>query len=172
MNSIELTTPAEIERFVDILNRYSRAPLSAYWQICITGETSLKDLKFPVSSTVFGNVEKKARRLRETGKIGKVSRGRDIAWDQFDQRVLRSLKKLNLIAIEESGNQVFIKPLVDRVVFKVGEGRHVEQIEDIAEAHNLIRDLRGESRVRLFFERRLKQVIPDTVVIIFPVAQE
>ncbi len=171
MNSIELTTPAEIERFVDILNRHGRAPLSAYWQICLRGETSLNDLKFPVSQTVFGNVEKKARRLQETGKIGKVSRGRGIAWEQFDQMVLRSLKKLNLISIEESGNQVFIKPLVDRVVFKVGEGRHVEQIDDIAEVHHLIRELRGESRVRLFFEGRLKQVIPDTVEIIFPVEQ-
>jgi len=171
MNSIELTTPAEIERFVDILNRYGRAPLSAYWQICLKGEMSLSDLKFPVSQTVFGNVEKKARRLRETGKIGKVSRGRDIAWDQFDQMVLRSLKKIGLVSIEESGDQVFIKPLVDRVVFKVGEGRHVEQIEDIAEVHQLIRRLRGESRVRLYFERRLKQVIPDTLEIIFPVEQ-
>lgn len=171
MNSIELTTPAEIERFVDILNRYSRAPLSAYWQLCYLGETSLNDLKFPVSQTIFGNVEKKARRLHETGKIGKVSRGRDIAWEQFDIMVLRSLKKINLISIEESGNQLFVKPLVDRVVFKVGEGRHVEQIEDIADAHQLIRKLRGKSRVHLYFERRLKQVIPDTVEIIFPVKQ-
>ncbi len=171
MNSIELTTTAEIQRFVDILNRYSRAPLSAYWQICLSGEVSLDRLKFPVSQTVFGNVEKKARRLQETGKIGKVSKGRDIVWGQFDQMVLRSLKKLNLISIEENRNQVIIKPLVDRLVLRVGEGRHVEQIEDIAQVHHLIRELHGESRVRLYFERRLKRAIPDTVEIIFPVAQ-
>jgi hypothetical protein len=170
LNSIELATPAEIQRFIAIFNRHGRAPLSAYWQICLSGEMSLEDLKFPVSQTVFGTVEKKARRLKETGKIGKVSKGRDVVWNQFDQMVIRSLKKLNMISVEESGSQVFIKPLVDRLVFKVGEGRHVEQLTDIADVHYLVRELRGESRAHLYFERRMKRVIPDIVEVIFPVA--
>jgi hypothetical protein len=129
----------------------------------------LDELRFPVSRIVSGSVEKKARRLHETGRIGKLSKGRGIVWEQFNRIVTRSLKKLGFISLEEHGDRVFARPLVDKMVFKVSGGSPVDRIEDISEAHRLIRNLRGASRTRLNFEKRLRYEVPGVVEIIFPI---
>ncbi|MFQ6135386.1 MAG: hypothetical protein ACE5KU_06215, partial [Nitrososphaerales archaeon] len=64
--------------------------------------------------------------------------------------------------------RTFVKPLVGSVIFKVGEGRKVEKIEDIAGAHRLVRNLRGSSKTRQSFDKRLRYEVPDAVEMIFP----
>ena len=168
MKTLEIDSPIEIQRFVEVLNEHGRASLSAYWEICRVNGGYLDEVKYPVSRSVSGAVNKKAKSLQETGRIDRPSKSRGVAWTNFYVAIARRLKKLGLISIEKRGHRTFVRPLVGMVVFKVGDGQRVEVIEDIAGAHRLVRNLRGSSKTRQLFDKRLRYEVLDTVEIIFP----
>ncbi|HEY4699746.1 MAG TPA: hypothetical protein VIH27_05185 [Nitrososphaerales archaeon] len=171
MKTLELSSHLEIERLVDALNENGRATISAYWAICQEGDRYIEDLSFPVSRRVKGEVEKKAKRLKETGKIGVIPKGRKIAWDRLSTVVLRDLRKLGFIELEKHGERTLIRPQVGRIILRTGKGSNVTRFEDIVEIHNLIRKLRGTSKTRRRFELRLLSEVQGIAEIIFPVKQ-
>jgi hypothetical protein len=128
----------------------------------------LDEVKYPVSRSVMGAVNKKAKSLQETGRINRPSKSRGVAWTNFYVAIARRLKKIGLVSIEKRDHRTFVTPLVGMVVFKVGEGQKIGRIEDISGAHRLVRNLRGSSKTRQNFDKRLRYEVPDTVEIIFP----
>jgi hypothetical protein len=128
----------------------------------------LDELKFPISRSVLGEVNKKAKILLETGRVEKLSKGRGLAWKNFNISVVRRLRKLGLISIEREKERSYIKPLVRSILLKVGKGNRIDNIYDISNAHKIVRTLRGKSKTRQNFDKRLKYEVPDSVEIVFP----
>lgn len=168
MKTLEINSPIEIKRFIEGLSENGRAPLSAYWEIWRLKGVYLDDLRFPVSRSVSGEVEKRAKRLKETGRVHRLSNGRKSAWMSLNTVAVRSLRKLGLITLEKQGGRIFVTPIVRSIVLKTGEGREVEKINDIISVHELVRGLRGGSKTRRSFDIRLRYRVPDAVEIVFP----
>ncbi len=165
---LELCSQLEIKLFVESLNEHGRAPLSAYWEICRMKGAYLDDLKFPVSRSVLGKVKKQSMHLKETGKVNTLSKSQALVWKNFGLIIARRLTKLGLISLEKHDGRIFLRPLVKIIVFKVDDRLIPEKIEDIASAHVLLRKLRGSSKTRLNFAKRLELKMPHTTEIIFP----
>lgn len=163
-----MQNPIEIQRFVEVLNEYNRAPLSAYWDTCYTKGTFLDKLEYPVSRSVLGEIEKRAKYLTETGKKNKLSDGYKHVWKEFNPIIARRMKKLGLVTLEKQGKRIFVNPLIGSLVFKMGEGHFIETINDASIALRFIRNLCGSSRTNQNFKKRLHKEVPDTVEIIFP----
>jgi len=165
---VELKNPQEIERFVDVISEYGRAPLSAYWEICRLNGAYLDELKFPVSRSILGEVRKRVRRMEETGMAKCGHGGSKVVWSRFRLNVVRRLKKLGLLSLEDREGRVYLKPLVGRVLIKAGEERSIEEVGDIVDAHLLLRRLKGGSKTRQRLDKRLRYEVKDTVAIVFP----
>lgn len=168
MKTIILENPVEILRFIEVLNEYNRAPLSAYWDACYTKGAYLDELEYPVSRSVLGEIEKRARNLTETGKSNKLSNSYKQVWKKFNPVIARHMKKLGLVTLEKHGKRIFVKPLIKSIIIKTGEGQSIETIMDVSTALMFIRKISGSSRTRQHFNKRLKKEVPDTVEIIFP----
>ncbi len=163
-----LETPIDIQRFVEKLNEYNRAPLSAYWDACYTKGAYLDKLEFPVSRSVLGEIEKRAKNLTETGKVSKLSKSYKEVWKNFNPIIVRRMKNLGLIELEKHGKRTFVKPIIGTIIIKMGEGKYVDTISDVATAQRFIRKLCSSSRNRQNFNKRLQKEVYDTVEIIFP----
>ena len=158
----------DIKRFLDVLNEYNRAPLSAYWEVCYKQGSYLDKLEYPVSRSVLGEVEKRTKNLIETGKMNTRSKSYKEIWSRFNTVIARHMKKINLVSLDKEGTRTFVTPLVQSIILRVGQGIEVEKIEDPADIHRLVRNIIGSSRNRQHFEKRLRYEIYDTVEIIFP----
>ncbi len=159
----------DIKRFLEVLNEYNRAPLSAYFEVCYKQGIYLDELEYPVSRSVLGEVEKRTRNLIETGKLNTRSKSYKEIWSRFNTVIARHMRKIGLVTLEKDGTRTFVKPLIRSIILKVGQGIEVEKIKDPTSAHRLVRNLIGSSRNRQNFEKRLRHEIKDTVEIIFPI---
>ena len=168
MKTIIFKTATDIKRFLDVLNEYNRAPLSAYWQVCYKHGTYLDELEYPVSRTVLGEIEKRTMNLIETGKMNTRSKSYNEIWSRFNNVIARHLRKIGLVSLEKESTRTFVNPLIRSIILKVGQGIEVEKIEDPTTALRLVRNLIGSSRNRQNFDKRLRYEIKDTVEIIFP----
>jgi predicted transcriptional regulator len=168
MDTIELSSTIEIKRFIEILNELGRAPLSAYWEICKQHGTYIEDLDYPISRSVMGEVRKRAKNLKEKGIINNLYNSHETVRKNLNEIVVRRLIKLGLIRKEKNGNRIFLKPVIGTIFLKVKEEGKYEIIEDIGIIHQLVRNLRGKSKTRQNFEKRLRYEVPRNIEIIFP----
>ena len=159
----------EIKRFLEVLNEYNRAPLSAYFEVCYKQGIYLDELEYPVSRSVLGEIEKRTKNLIETGKVNTRSKSYNEIWSRFNNVITRHMKKIGLVSLEKEGTRTFVKPLIRSILLQVGQGIEVEKIEDPTTAHRLVRNIIGSSRNRQHFEKRLRYEIKDTVEIVFPI---
>jgi len=168
LKTIIFQTPTDIKRFLEVLNEYNRAPLSAYLEVYYKQGIYLDELEYPVSRSVLGEIEKRTSNLIETGKVNTRSKSYKEIWSRFNIVIARHMKKIGLVSLEKDGTRTFVKPLIRSIILKVGQGIGEEKIEDPASAHMFVRKLIGSSRNRQNFEKRLRHEIKDTVKITFP----
>ena len=97
MKTLIFETNIDIKRFLDVLNEYNRAPLSAYWEVCYKQGSYLDELEYPVSRSVLGEVEKRTRNLIETGKMNTRSKSYTEIWSRFNTVIARHMKKISIV---------------------------------------------------------------------------